>query len=134
MESIQKAAEAARDAALGLAQASEAERNAALEAIAKYLEANAARILDANEKDLEAAEELLKEGKLTEALVKRLKVDAAKLAGEIVVGVRSVADQPDPIGKTESATELDEGLKLYRVTVPIGVIGVIFESRPDALV
>ena len=127
-------AEAARKAALGLAQASEAERNAALEAIAKALERNAARILEANGQDLQAASELLKEGKLTDALVKRLKVDEAKLVGEIVVGVRSVAGQPDPIGKTEAATELDDGLELYRVTVPIGVIGVVFESRPDALV
>ncbi len=133
-DTIQKTAEAARDAALGLAQASEADRNAALEAIAKALEANPARVLEANGRDLQEAERLLKEGKLTEALVKRLKVDEAKLSGEIVVGMRSVAGQPDPIGKTEAATEMDEGLKLYRVTVPIGVIGVIFESRPDALV
>ena len=66
-------------------------------------------------------------------LVKRLKVDADKV-DEIVTGVQSVRQQSDPLGETLKATELDEGLRLYRVSVPIGVIGVIFESRPDALV
>ena len=110
------------------------ERNAALEAIADALEANAEHILEANRRDLAAAERLVAEGKLTLALVKRLKVDEQTLHKEIAVGVRSVADQPEPIGRTLMATELDEGLKLYRVSVPIGVIGVIFESRPDAMV
>jgi glutamate-5-semialdehyde dehydrogenase len=133
-EDMRRAAEQARAAALELAQASEAQRNAALEAIAAALEARAEKILTANAEDMKAAEALQAEGKLTPALVKRLKVDRAKLDGEIVVGVRSVASQEDPLGRTQVATELDDGLKLYRVTVPIGVMGVIFESRPDALV
>ncbi len=133
-DDIRAGAEAARAAALALAQTSEGERKAALEAIAGALEANAERILEANRRDLAAAEGLVAEGKLTPALVGRLKVDEEKLEKEIVVGVRSVAGQPEPIGKTLMAMELDEGLKLYRVSVPIGVIGVIFESRPDALV
>ena len=131
---VQAAAVQARAAALSLSQASEKQRNDAMEAIAAALEAQGDRILEANREDLEAAEVLKAEGKLTDALVKRLKVDEAKLADEIVVGVRSVKDQADPLSKTQMATELDEDLKLYRVTVPIGVIGVVFESRPDALV
>lgn len=131
---IQAAASAARQAALALAQASEEERNNAIEAIAKALEANAREIVEANVRDMEAAEKLQAEGKLSQALVKRLKMDAQKLNTEVIVGVWSVVDQEDPLGKTLAATELDEGLNLYRVSVPIGVIGVIFEARPDALV
>ena len=131
---IREAAKAARSAALTLSQASESERNGAMEAIATALETNEEKILAANRRDLDAVKGLLAAGKITPPLVKRLKVDAGKLHGEIVAGVRSVASQPDPIGRTLTATELDEGLVLYRVSVPIGVIGIIFESRPDALV
>ena len=133
-DDIRAGAEEARAAALVLAQSTEADRNGALEAIAAALEENAEEIFNANHLDLEAGNQLMAEGKLTEPLVHRLKLDAKKLAQEVVVGVRSVRDQEDPIGKTQMATELDEGLNLYRVSVPIGVIGVVFESRPDALV
>ncbi|MBB31508.1 MAG: glutamate-5-semialdehyde dehydrogenase [Gemmatimonadetes bacterium] len=133
-DDIRAGAEEARAAALVLAQSTEADRNGALEAIAAALEENAEEIFNANHLDLEAGNQLMAEGKLTEPLVHRLKLDAKKLPQEVVVGVRSVRDQEDPIGKTQMATELDEGLNLYRVSVPIGVIGVVFESRPDALV
>jgi len=133
-DDIQAAAKVARQAGLQLSQASHEARNDALEAIAKALVAHQDKILEANARDMALAEEMVQSGKLGMPLLKRLKVDAAKLKGEIVVGVRSVAGQEDPIGKTLAATELDEGLNLFRVSVPIGVIGVIFESRPDALV
>ena len=133
-DDIKAAARTARQAALTLSQTTEKQRNAALEAIAQALSANRDRILDANKRDLTAAEKMLAQGEITLPLIKRLKVDTEKLDSEIIVGVRSVASQEDPIGKTQAATELDEGLNLYRVTVPIGVIGVVFESRPDALV
>ncbi len=133
-DDIKAAARTARQAALTLSQTTEKQRNAALEAIAQALSANRDRILDANKRDLIAAEKMLTQGEITPPLIKRLKVDTEKLDSEIIVGVRSVASQEDPIGKTQAATELDEGLNLYRVTVPIGVIGVVFESRPDALV
>ena len=133
-DEIRSRAEGARAAALQLSQASEEQRNAALEAIARGLEANAAAIVEANRRDLAAAGRMLAEGRLTDALVGRLKLDAAKLRNEIVPGVGSVKAQTDPIGRTLAATEMDEGLKLYRVSVPIGVVGIVFESRPDALV
>ncbi len=133
-DDIKAAARTARLAALALSQATEKQRNAALEAIAQALIANRDKILDANRRDLKAAKKMLAQGTITSSLIKRLKVDDEKLNSEIVVGVHSVAGQEDPIGKTQAATELDEGLNLYRVTVPIGVIGVVFESRPDALV
>ena len=133
-DEIRSRAEGARAAALQLSNASEGERNAALEAIARGLEANAAAILEANRRDLEAAEVLLAEGRLTGALVGRLKVDEIKLRNEIIRGVRSVRAQADPIGRTLAATEMDHGLNVYKVSVPIGVLGIVFESRPDALV
>ena len=133
-DDITAGAEEARAAALVLAQSSEEDRNGALEAIASALEENANAIFEANQRDLDAGNRLMAEGKMTEPLVHRLKLDEKKLAQEVVVGVRSVRDQEDPIGKTQMATELDEGLNLFRVSVPIGVIGVVFESRPDALV
>lgn len=133
-DDIKAAAQVARQAALALGQASDDQRNGALEAIAQALVANEAKILAANARDLNAAEKMVADGTLSSALLRRLKVDANKLRNEIAVGVRSVMAQENPIGKTQTATELDEGLMLYRVTVPIGVIGVIFESRPDALV
>ena len=133
-DEIRSRAEGARAAALQLSNASEEERNAGLEAVARDLEANAGAILEANRRDLEAAEVLLAEGRLTGALVGRLKVDEVKLRNEIIPGVHSVQAQEDPIGRTLAATEMDHGLKLYKVSVPIGVLGIVFESRPDALV
>ena len=133
-DEIRSRAEGARSAALQLNNVSGEDRNAALEAIARGLEANAGAILEANRRDLEAAEVLLAEGRLTGALVDRLKVDEVKLRGEVIRGVRSVQAQDDPIGRTLAATEMDHGLKLYKVSVPIGVLGIVFESRPDALV
>ena len=133
-DEIRARAEGARAAALQLSNASEKERNAALEAIAKGLEANAFAILEANRRDLEAADVLLAEGRLTGALVGRLKVDDVKLRNEIIRGVHSVKAQADPIGRTLAATEMDHGLNVYKVSVPIGVLGIVFESRPDALV
>ncbi|MCY3765784.1 MAG: glutamate-5-semialdehyde dehydrogenase [Gemmatimonadetes bacterium] len=133
-DEIRARAEGARAAALQLSNASEKERNAALEAIAKGLEANAFAILEANRRDLEAADVLLAEGRLTGALVGRLKVDDVKLRNEIIRGVHSVKAQADPIGRTLAATEMDHRLNVYKVSVPIGVLGIVFESRPDALV
>jgi glutamate-5-semialdehyde dehydrogenase len=133
-DDIRAATQTARLASRVLAQASESERNAALEAMALAIQSRSREILEANARDMEAADALLAQGKLSQALIDRMKLSEAKIANPIVVGVRSVAGQPDLIGHTQAATELDKGLKLYRVSVPIGVIGVIFESRPDALV
>jgi len=123
----------ANRAALRLANVDEARRNAALADIADAIRANSEAILDANETDVEEAERMLAEGEYTQALVDRLKLDEGKL--ESIAGmVESVAQQEDPLGKTLAARELDEGLELYKQSVPIGVVGTIFESRPDALV
>ncbi|MEF8886460.1 MAG: glutamate-5-semialdehyde dehydrogenase [Haloarculaceae archaeon] len=125
--------DAAQQAALRLANVDETARNEALQAVADALRANEAAVLAANEADVTEAETLLAEGEYTQALVDRLKLDAGKLEG-IAEMVESVADQADPLDRTLTARRLDDGLELYRVSVPIGVVGTIFESRPDALV
>ena len=123
----------AESAALELATLSDEERSEALHDIADAIDANRETILAANEKDVSEAEEMLAAGEYSQALVDRLDLSDSKL-DSIIEMVRSVAEQDDPLGKTLSARELDDGLELYKVSVPIGVIGTVFESRPDALV
>ena len=108
---------------------SAAERNAMLLAIADAIEGASDRISEANTRDLDAADR----EQLSEPLKKRLVCDERKLK-DICGGVRDVASLNDPIGRVRERRELDEELLLERVSVPIGVIGMIFESRPDALV
>ena len=101
----------------------------ALEAVACALLENRDRIFEANQKDLTRSEGEGLEG----PLMKRLRFDEHKL-NDVVDGIRSLQNLNDPVGEIKLHTTLDDGLELYRVTCPIGVIGVIFESRPDALV
>lgn len=125
-------ARAAKQAALMMATLTTEEKNGALEAIARAIEANSERIVAANQADLAKAEQLLAEGRLTKAFVKRLRMDSGKVK-EVVRMVRSVAALEDPVGRTLYAIEMDEGLEVYRVSTPIGVVGAVFESRPDVL-
>lgn len=118
-----------REAARKLAVLSATDRNEALEAIALALESAAPEILAANEADCQTA---LAEG-LAKPLYGRLKLDAGKLQGAIA-GVRDVGRLADPVGVRQIHRELAAGLVLQRITCPLGVVGVIFESRPDALV
>ena len=124
---------AAREAALRLANTDEATRNDALASIADAIRDDESTVLAANETDVKRAETKLERGEYTETLVDRLRLDAPKLAA-IADMVESVADLEDPLGRTVAARELDDGLELYEVTVPIGVLAAVFESRPDALV
>ncbi|MEB3318037.1 MAG: glutamate-5-semialdehyde dehydrogenase [Cyanobacteriota bacterium] len=126
-ELLRRAA-AVRRQAMALARCSDGERQAAVDAMAAALERASAQILRANQADLDAA---AAEG-LAPALVARLKLDAAKLASAIA-GVRQVAALSDPLGRRQLHTELDANLVLERITVPLGVLGVIFEARPDAV-
>ena len=91
-----------------------------------------ADLLAANAVDLQRAASLPASDALPAATLARLKLDAHKLA-EMIEQVRSVAALPDPLGRTLRATELDEGLDLERIAVPLGVLAVIFEARPDAV-
>ncbi len=112
-----------------MAYASPEKRNAALEAIIEGLRREKDAIFAANAQDLRLAEE----NNIPEAVKKRLKYDEGKLSDGIS-GLKGMIELPDPLGKVTLNRELDEGLLLKRVTVPIGVIGVIFEARPDALI
>jgi len=129
MDAVERAAEDAKEASYRLQSLTQAVRNEALEEIASALQEQAGSIIKANEADLKEAE---KAG-LPKPLVKRLRYDLGKI-NESVESLRSLIKQEDPIGKVVSRTELDAGLVLEKVTCPIGVIGVIFESRPEALV
>ena len=127
--SIAQTAAAAKAASIRLAAVGADQKNAALAAIAAALSAAAEQVVAANRKDLAAAEK----DNLAAPLLKRLKFDESKISG-VCAGIESLIKLPDPVGRTISATELDTGLELYKVSCPIGVIGVVFESRPDALV
>ena len=105
------------------------QRNAALAAMAEALCANKDEIFAANKVDLANAEKNNIQG----AVIKRLKFDEGKLQS-VIDGIHQLISLPDPIGRKQIMREMDEGLILTRVSCPIGVIGVIFEARPDALV
>jgi len=125
---VSEIAKRANSAGLILAHLSTEIKNQTLNEMANALEANCASILSANKKDLEFAN---KEG-IAKPLIARLALNEDKIRG-MAQGIRSVVSLPDPAGVKRSAMELDEGLILYQVTCPIGVIGAIFESRPDAV-
>ncbi len=119
----------ARAAALRMSSVSGEVKNRAILAIAEEIDGQKAQLEEANSRDVDEAS---KAG-LATPLVKRLKLDGQKING-LTKGLRSLAQLEDPVGKTMLSIEMDHGLELYKVTCPIGVIGAIFESRPDALV
>ena len=127
--SIADIAAAARLASIQMAAIESDLKNKALTEIAKGLRVRQSEIIAANQQDLIAAEQ----DNISKALLKRLRFDENKI-NEVCTGIDSLIKLDDPVGKTISATELDEKLELYKVSCPIGVVGVIFESRPDALV
>lgn len=104
-------------------------RNQALLAAADALLKEKEQIFAANQEDMEAAEQ----AGIPNAVMKRLKFDEHKLE-DVLNGIQELVKLPDPLSKIQLARQLDEGLELYRVSCPIGVIGIIFEARPDALV
>lgn len=116
-------------AAPKLAASAEGKRNQALEAVSRALLENQEKIFAANKADMEQAE---KDG-VAGPILKRLKFDEGKLR-DVTAGIADLIQLPDPLFQTQFTRELDEGLTLERVSCPIGVIGVIFEARPDALV
>ncbi len=123
---VTEIAEKARTAYRVLAEASPEQKNAALLAAADALEQNKAALLAANEKDMEAG----KAKGLTPALLDRLLLDEKRIAS-MAQGLRDVAGFPDPVGKLLAEWERPNGLKIARVSVPLGVIGIIYESRPN---
>ncbi len=116
----------ARAAALSLAVLSEKEKNDILQAMAQGIRDTAPEILEANSKDLTAGEER----GLTSAMLDRLRLDAARLEA-IAAGIEKVASLPDPVGEILDERTRPNGIEIQQVRVPIGVIGIIYESRPN---
>ncbi|MCK5350633.1 MAG: gamma-glutamyl-phosphate reductase, partial [Desulfobacula sp.] len=125
---IQSIASHCKKAAIFMSALSSDIKDNALQNIIKALEENIDLIIEANKNDLEQA----KKDDLDAPLMKRLRFDRTKIS-ETCDGIESLIKLEDPVGKTLSAMELDKGLTLFKVSRPIGVIGVVFESRPDAL-
>jgi glutamate-5-semialdehyde dehydrogenase len=124
---VQEMARRARAAQPALGNAAAAVRNQALRAIAGALESRAEQILAANGADVAAA------AHLPGPMVARLRLDDAKLAG-VIAGVRAVADLPDVLGEAMAAWERPNGLYIQRIRVPLGVVGIIYEARPNVTV
>ncbi len=116
----------ARKAARAIARATTGEKNAALFALARIIEGETGAILEANASDLRAA----REAKLEEALVERLELNAARVSA-MADGVRQVAALPDPVGEMFDLKMRPSGIQVGRMRVPLGVIGIIYESRPN---
>ena len=129
---LETTAQNAKLASYTLASLDTTTKNNALEAIAKKLEENKLLILQENAKDLEAAKTLVENGEITKSTFNRLKLDENKMR-DMIQGIRDVKRLEDPVNKKLWAMGMDTGLDLYRVSCPIGVIGVIFEARPDVI-
>jgi glutamate-5-semialdehyde dehydrogenase len=118
--------EAARGAAVALARSTAEARTTALRAAAAAIRLNAAAIAEANRRDMEAAGRR----SLSAAMLDRLKLDAGRIEA-MACGVETVADLPDPLDRTLAEWSRPNGLRIARVSVPLGVIGIIYESRPN---
>jgi glutamate-5-semialdehyde dehydrogenase len=130
--SVAAVARRARKASRALAKLSADVCVEVLMAEAQAIEDARGRILDANERDCRAAEEAVVLGTMTSAMLARLRVTEAGIA-QMAAQIREVARLQDPLGRRLSATELDDGLELYKESCPFGVVGVIFESRPEVI-
>jgi glutamate-5-semialdehyde dehydrogenase len=131
-ETVSALAQRARDAARVLATLDAEQRNAILRVAADALEARSGEILAANAQDCAAAQREVEAGRMAQAMFDRLKTSEKGVA-DMARKARDVAALPDPIRQTLAITELDDGLTLHKVSCPLGVVGVIFESRPDVV-
>ena len=129
---FKKIAKAAKQASVEFADISTKLKNEALNKIAEMFELHKEEIFDANRTDLEEAEELLAKGEITKSTFNRLRLDEFKMR-DMIQGVRDIASLDDPVGKKLLERELDKDLTLCKVSCPIGVLGIIFEARPDVI-
>lgn len=125
-------AKKAKTASLEIANLSDNIKNQALLKIADKIESKKEEIFEANKLDLEQAKQLVDSGEITHSTYNRLKLDENKLR-DMVKGIRDIANLPNPIDKKLFVRELDKDLTLYKVSCPIGVLGIIFEARPDVI-
>ena len=122
----------AKEASLKIAFLSTDIKNKALLTIADEIECNKSKIFDANKIDLQKAEDLVNSGEITKSAFNRLKLDENKMR-DMIQGIRDISKLEDPVNKKLLARELDKDLTLYKVSCPIGVLGIIFEARPDVI-
>ena len=108
-------------------------KNQALSAIAKKIKENKKAIFEANNEDLKNAQTMLNEGKINQATFNRLKINENKI-NDLIAGLNDLIKLDDPVNKILWQKELDEDLILKKISTPIGVIGVIFEARPDCFI
>ena len=132
MSNAQEAAKLAKKASISALQLSSDIKNKALIKIAEELTCNKDKILNANKEDLAKATELLNSGKMTQSMFNRLKLDENKLR-DMIQGVKDIAQLDDPINKTIWEKQIADGMLLKKISCPIGVIGIIFEARPDVI-
>lgn len=132
MEEFIKLAQGAKKASVKAQNLSSDIKNKALLEVANALDINRDRIFEANKKDLELAQELVANGEITQATFNRLKLDENKMR-DMIQGLRDISKLDDPVNKKFFVRELDEGLVLEKVSCPIGVLGIIFEARPDVI-
>lgn len=125
-------AKSAKEASLALLGADSELKNTALEAIRKNIEEKKEEIFEANKQDLQEAKSLVDSGEISSSTYARLKLDENKMR-DMLKGIQDVINLEDPANKVLWTKELDEGLILKKITCPIGVIGVIFEARPDVI-
>lgn len=125
-------AKAAKLASLQVADLDTNIKNEALNKIADMFEQHKGEIFEANKLDLAQAEKLVDDGEITQSTFNRLKLDENKMR-DMIQGVRDIANLDDPVGKVLFKRELDTGLILSKVSCPIGVLGIIFEARPDVI-
>ena len=130
--SVAEVARRAKAASRRLAVLPGARRDAALLSAALAIEERRAEILAANGRDLLDAERETEAGRMSPSMLKRLRTDERGVA-EMAARVRDVAALADPVGRTLAATELDERLTLYKVSCPLGVVGIVFEARPEVV-
>lgn len=125
-------AKRAKQASLAIASLSENIKNIALIAMADAIENEKEKIFEANKVDLELARPLVESGELSKVTFNRLKLDENKMR-DMIAGIREIAQLPEPINKKLLVRELDKDLTLYKVSCPIGVLGIVFEARPDVI-
>ncbi len=132
MSDIVSEVKKAKTASIALSTLGTPVKDRALEAMAEALDAGRARILEANATDLRNGEKLVESGEISKSMFKRLAIDDAKIDG-MIAGIRDVMHLKDPVGEVMSELDLDDRLTLYQIRCPIGMLGVIFESRPDVV-
>ena len=122
----------AKIASLKVAELDTNIKNQALKNIAQMLEEHKSEIFEANAQDLEEAKTLVETGEISQSAYNRLKLDENKMR-DMIQGVKDIANLDDPIGKVLLKRQLDEDLILKKISCPIGVLGIIFEARPDVI-